>query len=148
MRISDWSSDVCSSDLVAGAIQEFDHIASRNARQQPPAPARQNDLLDASAVFVRGSGAHFCNVAAQEIDRDAFDSFGDLIGDGPLLRRWVLPRLHFFQGLSGRLPCIRKLRGGIRANLLAPPNRLACCWIRDAIGDRSEEHTSELQSLM
>src|SRR3546814_9441737 len=64
--------------LVAGAIQEFDHIASRNARQQPPAPARQNDLLDASAVFVRGSGAHFCNVAAQGIDRDAFDRLRDL----------------------------------------------------------------------
>src|SRR3546814_19683226 len=41
MRISDWSSDVCSSDLVAVAGIESDHAAAR-AGQQNRAAARTN----------------------------------------------------------------------------------------------------------
>src|SRR3546814_2115483 len=48
MRISDWSSDVCSSDLLKAALgQPFENVRRRNARIEPRRPlvARQwNDL--------------------------------------------------------------------------------------------------------
>src|SRR3546814_2398042 len=86
MRISDWSSDVCSSDLRAGDGARRDRLCQADA--PPP-----------------GDGLH-------ELDRAGCDQYGD-----------------------GR-------RAGARqpaAGAVCPRRRLC---------QRSEEHTSELQSLM
>src|SRR3546814_3355414 len=104
MRISDWSSDVCSSDLATGratphrdpqAVQA--HPAQAHGR--PPAPAEAH-----------GSTLHA----------------GGATDPG---RRWW------------RSASIRRFR---------PPPEAVCqaCRLRKFPGTRSEEHTSELQSLM
>src|SRR3546814_4409060 len=119
MRISDWSSDVCSSDLAAAAAQGV-HAAARAARPRlegadPGArlglcrlrslerPARQRRRADAGHHRARQQGAA---AVARRLGRAAC------------------------LGL-GREP-------GARLSRTRPPCR----------GRRSEEHTSELQSLM
>src|SRR3546814_10610509 len=98
MRISDWSSDVCSSDLGLEGLQ------------QPVAP--RGELLDLDA----GSLA-----AGLQVSQDA------------LAHRLRLGHHHLALG-SRRLDDRLRLRPGLVQRVLA---RL-----------RSEEHTSELQSLM
>src|SRR3546814_10577269 len=104
MRISDWSSDVCSSDLSGPC-----HPAGK------PAPAR-------------GQHPHPDHGAAERSDlhgsRHRHDADSDEKG------QQALPVLH----LDGRDP-----EPGVRR-----PRQLCPAQCRD----RSEEHTSELQSLM
>src|SRR3546814_8211597 len=99
MRISDWSSDVCSSDLLKAALgQPFENVRRRNARIEPRRPlvARQwNDLT-------------------------------------MMIRRDVGPAIH------------REQRERLAVLIFAPD----ACHAEPAIALRSEEHTSELQSLM
>src|SRR3546814_6271311 len=95
MRISDWSSDVCSSDLADGAATLTAFTAAAVARAIAQCPARPN------AVHVAGGGRHNSTLMA-------------MIGD-----RCGLP--------------------------VAPVEQIG--WNGDAT-ERSEEHTSELQSLM
>src|SRR3546814_6984717 len=66
MRISDWSSDVCSSDLLAEGGGEGDHLAAigllqpfQDHRGVEAAGIGENHLLDA-AVFAAAHGAHSC----------------------------------------------------------------------------------------
>src|SRR3546814_4441455 len=92
MRISDWSSDVCSSDLL---------------------PAyRQRGI--ASALIAHFSG----QLVAQGCD---FIFLGALVGE---------QARHLYAKLGFR------------------PVMLTRCWVRQTEERRSEEHTSELQSLM
>src|SRR3546814_7145728 len=108
MRISDWSSDVCSSDLGGkhcdgAAIQSIERTINAAMGQKRVgsgnSPGRVKQAL--------GLGGRLRNKAADERDAD------------------------FRNGLCGKPP-----RG--------PPARARL----DGDGNRSEEHTSELQSLM
>src|SRR3546814_2697998 len=98
MRISDWSSDVCSSDLLAARRREFVALA-------PVRPIlvvkRDGDLLERQPAV---------------LDREPAAQAPARIG---------LVAEEEFHGVSGF------------------PSRL-----REGVGERSEEHTSELQSLM
>src|SRR3546814_1580515 len=100
MRISDWSSDVCSSDLFPG--QEIAQLAREAAAddRQARAHRRSRRLVEEGDRFFRNIGA-----VAEEIDRHApvrrIGAFGRAVGAQRLLH-----------------------------------------------ARRSEEHTSELQSLM
>src|SRR3546814_3902907 len=96
MRISDWSSDVCSSDLAGGGAGH--HLVSRR--------------LSAGRQYR-----------------------GDLAGDRRRSRPWRLD--HSDDLVPGAQSAVR-----FRAHPAAP--RLVAA----AGGERSEEHTSELQSLM
>src|SRR3546814_3152957 len=98
MRISDWSSDVCSSDL----LSRGDHRRARLYRD----PARNQP--DAGAVAAQSGGR-----------------FGRIEPQHPLS-----------QGLL------------MRAGLLLPPLLVLAACKDEPDFDRSEEHTSELQSLM
>src|SRR3546814_5449390 len=91
MRISDWSSDVCSSDLASG--RAFDRADERSRQHGLPG-------LDASAV------------SGQAIDE---------------------PRYR-----TGRIAQHARTEAGL----------FDCAVARHDRTDRSEEHTSELQSLM
>src|SRR3546814_9063481 len=91
MRISDWSSDVCSSDLLGAAL--VDHADDVGDPDVLPADAERNQQVEAGQRRRAGAGGHQLHLA-------------DLLADQP---EAVVDR---------------------RAD------------------DRSEEHTSELQSLM
>src|SRR3546814_9672498 len=113
MRISDWSSDVCSSDL------KPDHVG---------------------IIFVRGfedlrPGHHHAEVddlEAVALEHDADDILADIVDV-------ALDRRHHDLALALRARLLRRLDEGqqMRDRLLHHARRF-----------RSEEHTSELQSLM
>src|SRR3546814_5991171 len=99
MRISDWSSDVCSSDLLFGFVRNaLDALGGQSDRQQPP--------LEAIVVegFAKAWGDHDADTASQQC------------ADRMFTRRPAAK-------------IIAREQNGRRAI-------------------RSEEHTSELQSLM
>src|SRR3546814_10474073 len=113
MRISDWSADVCSSDLAAGGgtgLQAAGVIVL--------AGIAGSQLFNALTAFVIAKSAN-----AEQARGIMFWLLGNLSGV-----RWEDVWL------------------GVPATLLAI---LACFWhIRALDAFRSEEHTSELQSLM
>src|SRR3546814_4313729 len=101
MRISDWSSDVCSSDLL--------EVLVRSAR--PPEPGVVGDVqqpLRPGTVVARGPAREDCLVADERLER----------------------------------------RHARQDHCLRPSTRgeVAAAWFKAR--NRSEEHTSELQSLM
>src|SRR3546814_2601371 len=106
MRISDWSSDVCSSDLFAGIASQ--HQAGR--------------VLHAAQALLRNGGvagsSHF---------------------DSP----------HQWDGDNGWAPAqVMAVRGLQRYGFDAAACDIARRWVDALAAVRSEEHTSELQSLM
>src|SRR3546814_4335016 len=111
MRISDWSSDVCSSDLAPAIRESCQHRS-----------ARGNDGA--------GNPERLCRKSDRRADhrRRHWRSYHGL-------RRGIEEDLAFAEGLCSRT------------------NAVACHQRRQAgaafdPGNRSEEHTSELQSLM
>src|SRR3546814_4287583 len=118
MRISDWSSDVCSSDLRGGAV---DH-ARRVARVVHEVEDQVGELLQdhaavGVALFVEGQ-------VGQLLER----------------RRQAGERLEGGAG-AGELLAVE----GDRAVLVEHGDE---ALVEATLLDRSEEHTSELQSLM
>src|SRR3546814_6131036 len=106
MRISDWSSDVCSSDL--SLPTEPTMLTLPMDWPRPPIESRYIGQKDRKAILAKGACA-YCGSAS-----------------GPFHIDHVKP---FSRGGSNH-----------RSNL-----KLAC---RDCNLSRSEEHTSEIQSLM
>src|SRR3546814_7006391 len=114
MRISDWSSDVCSSDLVAGGLL-----------------VETDGLLEFLPVLcVDGHGLPL--------------GFGRERG---LLRPWEKdgPRRAINRARTGRIQTRRRLDGRTPLCGIDVTSRIDVIWKPTA---RSEEHTSELQSLM
>src|SRR3546814_3728543 len=102
MRISDWSSDVCSSDLL-GVLQAVRHHVGRDA------------------------GLH-----RREVRRDGRETDEDVAGD-----RLAVHRLQpVGRGIEGWAHVAREEQTALE--VIGPL----------VVGTRSEEHTSELQSLM
>src|SRR3546814_9121017 len=130
MRISDWSSDVCSSDLRRGI--EFDLLPWCAARSMPVmaySPLEQGRLAGngALAAVARRHGATEMQTALAWV----------LGRDGVI----AIPKAaHIAHVRDNRAALDLKLTAEDRAELdrAFPPPR----------GKRSEEHTSELQSLM
>src|SRR3546814_2328546 len=117
MRISDWSSDVCSSDLVNAGD---DHPLPFDIGKQTPHPPRRARAVNFS----------------QRIVGRARPSFQRRMGDEQEGRKHVLRQ--FPGNLENRWkPCI------IPVEKTGLGHRKAATEFR-----RSEEHTSELQSLM
>src|SRR3546814_5241345 len=136
MRISDWSSDVCSSDLLARrdlagelakAADAGRHVVGQK-RCERLAAAREGDVVDA-----RGLDA---DLFGDQPDQDVVGTAGRTAGpgDGPRvsleLRDQVVERLDL-RGRRHDNDLVLAGQTGDRGGLL-----------------RSEEHTSELQSLM
>src|SRR3546814_7992187 len=107
MRISDWSSDVCSSDLPV-------RIALR--------PDREHDILGVKDIALRGLDRKVALLARH------FDDIG-AIGDAHLVVRGIL--VPIAEDIFAR--ALGKAAVGAEV---------------EPLGRRSEEHTSELQSLM
>src|SRR3546814_17780113 len=60
MRISDWSSDVCSSDLLAQRIKEADFIVPDAVKARPGGKAGCGDVQTAPAQLQEASSARPC----------------------------------------------------------------------------------------
>src|SRR3546814_8826590 len=145
MRISDWSSDVCSSDLLfhavlPGRLADFVGIGRRVQAQR----------VEVHAGTAGAGEAGFEEAVADRAQRrGAFHALGPLAGvvAHPILDVGIHLPLHQARGLAGRggggddLFLRRRFaaKGGRRIGLDAGRRRPAL---------RSEEHTSELQSLM
>src|SRR3546814_5049055 len=118
MRISDWSSDVCSSDLFAGLTHTVGTMPLatefRGDEQIGSARARLAYAFAHSSFVVIFFGGVDMSIAQADGRGDGRSSFGIVHGPGSQAKLWHL-------------------------HAVGQGNR----W-----GRRSEEHTSELQSLM
>src|SRR3546814_8055637 len=120
MRISDWSSDVCSSDLA------FDRQADGGEAVDE---AEDQRALRADHHIVDGFLLHEGDEAVDILGGDG-DTLG-FLGDAGVARR------------AEQLVAERRGRDGPAQRMLAP----AAAHNPDLHATRSEEHTSELQSL-
>src|SRR3546814_5887600 len=151
MRISDWSSDMCSSDLIDGACLDLGDAAARADRLVV-------DLVAGGGVVV---GRPLGDQRKDERCAGAGNVGGDLVAG---VGRCVCTRSVGFAGL--RLVARRlargdeqqrgqSARGGAEAGRVHVGSagwRVAPAWVRTwndvFVTHRSEEHTSEIQSLM
>src|SRR3546814_1819804 len=129
MRISDWSSDVCSSDLVAVDAPRLEADRRRlPARLRAVRAARRACTVAAAAAGTGAAGLHRHRPRGR-----------------PAGRRGAA---HALQAAGGRR--CRRARSAARAPAAAVVVRPVHCG-RDVAAvraARTEEHTSELQSLM
>src|SRR3546814_5151095 len=129
MRISDWSSDVCSSDLTPELLLEWDRIIEMLCQAKPFDPDFSKTAYHAlSAGFVIGEVVR--RVTGRELPE--------------LMHDWIAKPLKLRYLTFGLAPALRHL-----ATANTRPGPLPF-WPLDAFitHARSEEHTSELQSLM
>src|SRR3546814_6191377 len=120
MRISDWSSDVCSSDLKAEPSPQPSPVNGRGGKSEAPAPeaaaatGRKPDIECAVVVLGAGPGGYTAAFRAADLGLDT-----------------VLVERH-------------AQLGGVCLNVGCIPSKA----LLHAAAVRSEEHTYELQSLM
>src|SRR3546814_9174739 len=124
MRISDWSSDVCSSDLAALPLGQ--NVLDRMQAQLEES-LRSADITgvqmtaDGSPLEARAATTRSTRVAAQSLVETADGRFGFLDGEN----------LEPVPGLSEAIESVDAVSGEASADL-----------------EKSEEHTSELQSTI
>src|SRR3546814_4212783 len=109
MRISDWSSDVCSSDLLA--CQDVLYVAVRIRGQSQNAVQDNNDFVPGLAWLMNGVRINFDNI-------------------------------------DNELATMRHQVFGARFEVFHPVEQVGNFTFDVGVQARSEEHTSELQSLM
>src|SRR3546814_6052014 len=133
MRISDWSSDVCSSDLVppAGSV-----LASPVFADWDPEPDYFFHWVRDSAIVMR-SVAELMQDSASAAERRRWRwHFEDFVRFS--LALCSLDGAGFASASRHRAATRRDFRRFLRSD----------SELRGLAGDRSDEHTSELQSLM
>src|SRR3546814_8981794 len=148
MRISDWSSDVCSSDLPIGSVEEHAG-AEGNAAVAAPLlglPAVQVERIDRPSqgvVIVLQ-----CGLLCRDDGVDRLGLRAVALEQGVFL---TLPDIDVFD-VRGHGGCIVAERIGVELDpFFLGRNRDVDRPLRSqdaATAERSEEHTSELQSLM
>src|SRR3546814_10499860 len=123
MRISDWSSDVCSSDLYGLSASFRQGLSTRGLHWAVGIPRHQKVYpADVQLIFpVAGRGRPRQHHVPDTASRAAHAVLDDA--------KWR--QISWRRGTKGRLSA-----------------RFAVMRVRIADGPRSEEHTSELQSLM
>src|SRR3546814_2869987 len=145
MRISDWSSDVCSSDLDGPA---------RRGRRRTCAPYRRSGPDCQARRDRRGEMTGF--PARQKDDRlRAFDGEGiamNAIAKTPV-HLWAVGVLSLLWNAVGALDYMMTKLGNADYLSAFTPEQIAYfqgfpLWANIGWAFRSEEHTSELQSLM
>src|SRR3546814_8532813 len=163
MRISDWSSDVCSSDL-AGADGNQDDLFSNESRRVLEVIAREAiancaDARQAFVAFVETSWDHSGLVEVPRLLQEVAGAMamlelpqaaGYLAGvrmytEVELLGRKRVPNDRQLDTFADALASLEYYLEALRENRL---NRENILEIARGSLERSEEHTSELQSLM
>src|SRR3546814_1190633 len=129
MRISDWSSDVCSSDLGAQLARAVAEYVVEETAAAAPAEARTGDGQRPAALGNQQEAALDHRVALAPDQARVLQVAAD-----------ALQRCAVGRGLV-QLP-------GHQRRGVVQPQRVAHRLLHVGILVRSEEHTSELQSLM
>src|SRR3546814_7830250 len=127
MRISDWSSDVCSSDLSLQSVELIVHV---HLSTRPGIGLK----CVAKAQLAHGvdDGVQIVRLGAVEADRS---------------RRLQIARDQpVIAGEGAQVQHVQPVAAGVE--IIGVDRRIDARPAVDAIGERSEEHTSELQSLM
>src|SRR3546814_5606633 len=132
MRISDWSSDVCSSDLAGLLGKAVDH-AEAEAGAVALALGGEEGLENLVEDVGRNPGAVVGDRQHDVVARHDVEVQGGIVGIELLVHR-----------LDGELSALR--RGIARVDREIGEGGLELNRVRQ--DGRSEEHTSELQSLM
>src|SRR3546814_3542073 len=132
MRISDWSSDVCSSDLMKLADMAMKVEASRLLIYRAAVNASQG----LPSVFESSVGKCFANEMVREVTANGLQIMGGY-GYSKEYRMEQRVRDSFAWGIAGGTTDVQKTN--IAASLVGR---------RFNKRGRSEEHTSELQSLI
>src|SRR3546814_2746560 len=151
MRISDWSSDVCSSDLYKALDPDMDFdgdfaalvntpcvvtIAHGNNKKDPTRPYENIANVSTMRAKEAGKAAELQNPTTvfllDEPDMGVFEK----------LPSWMQDEIKANLGFSGS-PLEVALKGGNSGTKGKQQDEPA-----DAPEDRSEEHTSELQSIL
>src|SRR3546814_8480700 len=127
MRISDWSSDVCSSDLICG--RQLAHLDGHDVRN------RETRRLGPENQTSRGKPSVFGPLEYHK------SGFGDGTGAG-FLRAFGVEPPESGSRFRKRPPHL------FAADLRARHGQILKTRQRRHLQSRSEEHTSELQSLM
>src|SRR3546814_634664 len=164
MRISDWSSDVCSSDLRAHPFDGLDDVFAaalgyfQGKRRLAVEPREAFRVLEAAAQARDVAKVHYC--VATHLDREVDDVLHGLEQAGYLHREAALAGIeraggdhqvglgHHLHDVGG-VEVVALQSDGIDDDLeqlVAVADNLCLQHAGDAL--RSEEHTSELQSLM
>src|SRR3546814_1539061 len=136
MRISDWSSDVCSSDLGIGTCSRQDHrrsrrVISRSAAGIHPAAksiAWPNCFHSHRQVVSHGRGCSRCRWGK--------------VGEAQPFQESGLSCILYGQDVFHTLLLT------VHENAIGPFADRLCEGVTQSVANRSEEHTSELQSLM
>src|SRR3546814_7993640 len=132
MRISDWSSDVCSSDLIV--VTEMSHSFDQPSRPGTDDPQIEgHDVIGDEFIVGDEGGAAQPDRPSRRRLRNALLLLGPLV----LLLGGLASSLH-----GGRYETTDN------AYLQSAPISVSPNIPRRVIAVRSEEHTSELQSLM
>src|SRR3546814_10565209 len=140
MRISDWSSDVCSSDLpddLAALVARYDIGTVVSCKGIAEGVENSNFLLETTG------GRFILTLYEKRVSENDLPFFVDLL-DHLASRNCPVPAMIrdregvAIQQVSGRSACVIQFLQGIS---LTQPTPAQC-------EARSEEHTSELQSLM
>src|SRR3546814_6102350 len=131
MRISDWSSDVCSSDLGVNSGDNARVIRQANDRERLT-PIERAQIIDAQAVHLLGTVERLRG-NAEAAKTAQLKGLGDALA----VRQ-------------GRVTSIVRLRSQMLGELALAEAAVGDTGSADARfpQSRSEEHTSELQSLM
>src|SRR3546814_483785 len=159
MRISDWSSDVCSSDLSDENDWTMSALTARRPLPQifcaiTRTNGRTHDIirsgLDRSPLFsgaIEGRGPRYCPSIEDKVFR-----FGDRDGHQIFLEPEGLDDHYVYpNGISTSLPAelqlelVRSIEGLEQAEIIVPGYAVEYDHIDHR---RSEEHTSELPSLL
>src|SRR3546814_8215831 len=124
MRISDWSSDVCSSDLTTGEIyiEAGDELSAENLEKLDQAGIDSIELLDIDHVNI---GPWIRNTLKADKAEERDQALSDI-----------------YRVMRPGEPPTRETAEALFAGLFFDPERY------DLSAVKSEEHTSELQSLM
>src|SRR3546814_7406432 len=129
MRISDWSSDVCSSDLLGRVAERIDRILRRVQLPALPRGKRTRDV----AVAVAGDRARGVRRSQQRLGVD-------VVGIG---------EAGFLAGNRAHAHTLFDRMRAVPDDAVLDRPGLAPRMLEIQVAEiRSEEHTSELQSLM
>src|SRR3546814_1995490 len=130
MRISDWSSNVCSSDLKYHGVQKFDVITGAQAKA-PPGPPSYTGVFAKALIAEAERDPAVCAITAAMPSGTGLDKFGA-----------AFPERTFDVGIAEQHAVT------FAAGLAAQGMRPFCAIYSTFLPRASEQHTSELQSLM
>src|SRR3546814_6121230 len=141
MRISDWSSDVCSSDLrgVVDTIKQIQHLASLKGKLLLAGELR--DAAEVDAAMADSVREHNAERPQTTGDRTNRDKLREALMQGRALQGTATDLARELDGFTD---------GGAVWDHIIRPIRDAMNRLRPALRgapERSEEHTSELPSL-